>query len=86
MNETQVLQEQINKLRSQIEELSNAYFRNNFSQQQIFTKYSQFSDRIKIPVVAALSATCEVGELCSYSGKLYVASAANTWTIVGTQS
>lgn len=80
------LEQQIVGLRSEIEELKQGFFRNNFSQQQIFNKYSDFTDRIKIPYVAALSTTAEIGELCVYGGKLYVASAVNTWTIAGTQS
>lgn len=88
MDQTQELQNQINALRAELEELRQGYYRNNFSQQQIFNKYSDFTDRIKMPVVSALSSTCEQGEVCvvSSTGKIYVASAANTWTIAGTQS
>jgi hypothetical protein len=82
----QEMQNEIANLRSQITELRDSFYRNNFSQQQIFNKYSDFTFRLKIPVVSALSSTCEIGELCAYGGKLYVASAVNTWSLVGTQS
>ena len=77
--QAQELQDQISGLQAQLTELRDSFFRNNFSQQQVFNKYSDFTTRIKIPVVTAL-ANCEIGELCFYSGKLYVATAVNTWT------
>jgi len=67
-----------------VTELRDSYYRNNFSQQQIFNKYSDFTFRIKLPVVSALSATAEVGEACvlidGVSNDLYVALAVDTWT------
>jgi hypothetical protein len=35
---------------------------------------------------ASNPATCEVGQLNSSGGKLYICSAANTWTLVGSQT
>ena len=83
--QAQELQDQISGLQAQVTELRDAFYRNNFSQQQVFNKYCDFTTRIKIPVVTAL-ANCEIGELCFYSGDLWVATDINTWTIVGTQS
>lgn len=37
-------------------------------------------------VVEALPASCTQGDITTLSGKLYICSAANTWTIVGTQT
>lgn len=34
----------------------------------------------------ALPTVAKVGEVCVFGGKLYVASAANTWTVAGTQT
>lgn len=71
---------QIDNLRRELQELTEEVYRGNFTSQQDFTKYSNFTSKIKIPVVTALPATCEIGELVSYNAKLYHASALNTWT------
>jgi hypothetical protein len=80
------MQDQINQLRKDIEALNAEMYLNNFSTSQDFNKYSRFNTRLKVPNVTALPSTCEVSEVVVYSGKLYVCSASNTWTIVGTQS
>jgi hypothetical protein len=74
------LQQQVSALQTQLNQLSGEYYRNNFGAYQDFSKYSAFTGRLRVPVVTALSTTCEIGELCSYAGKLYHASALNTWT------
>ena len=79
-------QKQIDDLKSDIQALSDEYFRNNFNASQDFNKFSRFNTRLKVPTLTATPATCEVGELCSVSGKLRICSASNTWTIVGTQT
>jgi len=79
------LQTQLNILKQQMESLQAEYFKGNFSGSQDFNKYCRFNSRIKVPVYSATPATCEVGELCVVTGKLRVCSAANTWSIVGTQ-
>jgi len=81
--QVQEMQDKIASLEFQISELRDAFYRNNFSQSQVFNKYSDFTFRLKIPVVSALSSTCEAGELCSYSGGLYLAIAVNTWAQLG---
>lgn len=79
---------EIEKLRRDLEDLTAEVYRNNFSTSQDFTKYSRFKTRLKVPTLASAPATCEIGEVYvnSGTGKLYVCSAVNTWTIVGTQS
>jgi hypothetical protein len=79
-------QDQIDKLRRDLQDLTDEVYRNNFSSHQDFNKISHFNSKLKIPVVSSLPAQCELGEILSYSGKLYIASAVNTWTIAGTQS
>lgn len=81
-------EERIKKLEIDLMALNEEIYRNNFSDSQDFQKYSRFNTRLKVPTLAATPSTCEIGELCvvSSTGKLYVCSAANTWTIVGTQS
>lgn len=74
------MQEEINTLRSELQELTEEVYRGNFTSQQDFNKYANFTVRMKVPVVTALPASCEIGELISYGGKLYHCSASNTWT------
>ena len=82
---TQDIQAQINQLRQDLFDLNSEVYSNNFSSFQDFNKSSSFNTRLRVPNLAALPATCEIGEVCCVSGKLRVCSAANTWTIVGTQ-
>lgn len=82
-NDTQT---QINKLAKDLADLTEEFYRNNFSSSQDFQKYSRFNTRLKVPHYASTPAKCEVGEICEVSGKLRICSAANTWTIVGTQT
>lgn len=80
-NQLAYLQKQIDALRSEV-------YSNNFKTSQDFQKYSRFNTRLRIPTLSAAPSTCEQGELYvnSGTGKLYVCSAANTWSLVGTQS
>jgi hypothetical protein len=80
------LQSQINKLQKDLNDLNDEIYLNNFTGHQDFNKYINFTSRLKVPHYTALPATCDVGEIIEYNGKLYIASALNTWTIVGTQS
>lgn len=84
--DTQSLQQQIDTLKADIAALNAEFYRNNFSGRQDFTKYSNFTTRLKVPNYAATPATGEVGELIEVGGKLYICSAANTWSVVGTQT
>ena len=82
------IQRQLDQLKQSIEALQAEYYTNNFTASQDFNKYSRFNTRLKVPTLAATPSTCEVGELCvvSGTGKLYVCSAANTWSLVGAQT
>lgn len=79
---------QIEMLRQQLESLQAEFYKNNFSGSQDFNKYVRFNARIKVPTYSSAPSVCEIGELYvnSGTGKLYVCSAANTWSLVGTQS
>jgi hypothetical protein len=79
------LQTQIQRLKSELDTLSQNFYKNNFSSSQDFNKASRFNTSLKVPSYSTLP-TCEVGEVCESSGKLYICSATDTWTIVGTQS
>lgn len=79
-------EQQIQELKQKLEQLTEAFYSNNFRESQDFQKYSRFNTRLRVPNLSATPSTCEVGELCCVSGKLRVCSAANTWSIVGTQT
>jgi hypothetical protein len=72
-------------LKQQVEELRKEVYLNNFSAQQDFFKRCHFNGRLRVPIVDALPTVCEIGELVSYLGDLYVSTAVNNWSIVGTQ-
>ncbi len=76
----------IENLQRQIDLLKNDFYKNNFSAYQDFSKYSNFTFRLKVPHYASTPATGVVGEIIEVSGILYICSSANTWTKVGTQS
>lgn len=80
------LQNQIDKLKKDLQAINDEFYLNNFSSSQDFNKYSRFNTRLKVPHYDSLPAVCEVGELAESAGKLRICSAANTWSIVGTQS
>lgn len=82
------LQDQITALRKQVEELSSAFFKNNFSSSQVFNKDITFNTRLRVPVYSTAPTVAEVGDLMAISGVLYICtnSATPTWTVVGTQT
>lgn len=82
------IQNRIQKLEQELASLRDTYYSNNFNASQDFNKYSRFNNRLRVPALDSAPPTCEIGELYvnAGNGKLYVCSAANTWTIVGTQS
>lgn len=78
----------IEKLKKDLDALTEEVYRNNFSSSQDFNKYSRFNSRLRVPRFSTAPSVCEQGELYvnTTSGKLYVCSATNTWSLVGTQS
>jgi len=80
------LQREIEMLKRNFQDLSNQFYRNNFSAQQDFNKKSNFTSRLKIPSYTVAPTTAEVGELIEVSGKLYICSSANSFSLVGTQT
>lgn len=78
-------QNKIERLQADLDALRSEFYRNNFNSSQDFNKYVSFNGKLKVPVLTATPTTCDIGEVCCVSGKLRVCSAANTWTIVGTQ-
>lgn len=83
----QELQAQVQKLRTELDNLSQSFFKNNFSSSQSFTKDVTFQTRLRVPVYSSAPAICEVGDLIAIAGVLYICTVANTtFTVVGTQS
>lgn len=81
----QELIDKVNKLQSQVDNLSANFFKNNSISHQDFNKSCSFNTKLKVPSYSTLP-TCDVGEICESSGTLYVCSATDTWTVVGTQT
>ena len=83
----QDLQTQITKLKSDLDSLSQSFYKNNFSSSQTFTKDVSFQTRLKVPHYTSAPAICEVGDLIEIGGVLYICTVANTtFTVVGTQT
>lgn len=81
------LKGQVQKLRTELDSLSQAFFKNNFSSSQSFTKDVTFQTRLRVPVYTSAPAICEVGDLICIAGTLYICTVANTtFTVVGTQT
>ena len=81
----QQLQEQIDKLKNQMDDLTKQFYLNNFSSHQDFNKSSAFNYRLKVPHYASAPSTQNVGELIEVGGKLYISTAVDTYTLVGSQ-
>lgn len=79
-------QEQLLALKESLDALVQEVYRNNFSSHQDFNKSSNFTTKLKVPHYDLPPLIGEVGEIIESGGKLYICSASNTFTIVGTQS
>lgn len=84
-NDLQTIQEQIDRLNREVGALKGTVNKNNYSSEQIFNKRGNFTTKLKVPSYGTLP-NCEVGEIGESGGVLYICSATNTWTVVGTQS
>lgn len=78
----------ISKLEMDLRNLTDEVYTNNFTSSQDFNKQSRFNSRLKVPTYSTAPTVCEVGEVYvnSGTGKIYVCSSANTWSLIGTQS
>jgi len=81
------LEEKLVKLQSQLDDLSGAFYKNNFTSSQSFNKDVTFNSRLRVPVYNSAPSICEVGDLVAIGGVLYICTVPNTtFTVVGTQS
>ena len=78
----QSTEEQIIALKKELESLKSEIYRNNFSGHQDFSKFSNFTTRLKVPHYDSIPPVCEVGEVIELGGALYICSSANTFTLV----
>lgn len=77
------------KIQAQLNDLEGAFFKNNFSSSQAFTKDVTFSSRLRVPVFDSAPSVGELGDVfCLSNGELYVCTQASpiVWTLVGSQS
>ncbi len=81
------LEARVTKLQSDFNNLSQAFYKNNFSSSQVFNKDCVFSTRLQVPVYSSAPSISEVGDLIAVAGQLYICTVANTtFELVGTQS
>lgn len=79
---------QMQMLKQEVEALKAELYKGNFSGSQDNGKFVRFTNKIRMPVYANAPSKCEQGEIYvnSGTGKVYVCSAANTWSLIGTQA
>lgn len=86
----------ITKLESIVDNLTQQFFKNNFSSSQTFNKDAVFTTRLKLPVYTVAPSVGEVGDVISFTdgsgaGQMYICTVAGTvatpatFTKVGTQ-
>lgn len=80
------LQAQITQLTKDLKALTEEVYRNNFSATQDFNKASNFTSKLKVPHYDSIPPVGQTGEVIEVNGKLYICSATNVYTIVGTQT
>lgn len=74
--------EQIQILRNDLKSLQDAFYQNNFSGRQDFSKFSDFKTRLKVPHYDQIPPVGEVGEIIEAGGALFICSSPNTFTLV----
>jgi hypothetical protein len=85
------LQAQVTKLQSDLDSLSGAFYKNNFTSSQSFNKDVVFQTRLKVPHYDSAPTNASVGEILEVGGKLYICTTAGdvltpaVFTLVGSQ-
>ena len=72
------LEEKILRLEGLVNDLSGAYYKNNFISSQTFNKDCVFNSRLKVPHYSSAPAISEVGDIIEIAGVLYICTVANT--------
>ncbi len=82
--------EEFEKLKRDLQELTDEFYANNFTSSKDYNKYSRFNSRLKVPTVSANPIVGEVGDIVSVGGVLKICTVASltapTFTTVGTQT
>lgn len=73
-------------MKEDLKALQDEFYKNNFSAHQDFTKASSFTSKLKVPHYDVIPTVCETGEIIENSGKLYICSSTNVYSVVGTQT
>ena len=79
-------EQEILKLKRELESLTKVVFANNFASSQDFNKTSRFNTMMKVPHYTSAPSVDDNGYLIEIGGKLYISTGVDTFTIVGTQS
>ena len=83
---------QITKLRSDVDALSQNFYKNNFSSSQTFNKDCVFTTRLQIPHYTSAPSVGVVGDIIEVGGKAYICTTAGniaspaTFTLIGSQT
>ena len=83
--EIQQLKDEITGLQREIKALQDSFYLNNFPSSQDFNKACRFNSVLKVPHYSVAPSTDDVGELIEVGGKLYISTAVDTFTLVGSQ-
>ena len=79
------VQDQIDKIKRDFEALAATFNLNNFPGSQDFNKNCRFNTTLKVPHYDSAPSTNEIGQIIEVGGKLYISTAVDTWTLVGSQ-
>ena len=83
--EIQQLKYEITGLQREIKALQDSFYLNNFPSSQDFNKTCRFNSALKVPNYTVAPSVDDNGFIIEIGGKLYISTAVDTWTIVGTQ-
>jgi len=80
--------QEFEKVKRDLQNLTDVFYRNNFSSRQDFYKTSDFKTGLKIPNFALVPTSVdEIGKVIEVAGIMYICTATTpTWTKVGTQT
>lgn len=81
--------EEFEKLKKDLDDLTQEFYLNNFTSSKDYNKYSRFNSRLKVPNSLANPTIGDVGDIVEVGGKLKICTVASltapTWTVVGAQ-
>ena len=83
--EIQELRDQITGLKREIKALQDSFYLNNFPSSQDFNKACRFNSVLKVPHYSVAPSTDNVGEIIEVGGNLYISTAVDVFTLVGSQ-